>query len=207
MKVPCSGILSHRGLCSPVAWRLRRFKPECFGARLPTMDRPASIRPFITWVLYFCVLFNVICCGLSHGQALGFALNGIGGRLCSLTNDTSVLQAKQDGGMATSDWTNPFSCPTCSATFLTLIFLIGVAWLLACASPSPFKREVRSQAPRVIAGHRPTPALPLFDTASVQALRQAFTCLSNAVLLTVHTCGYALGGHCDAHSCWRTRLS
>lgn len=113
----------------------------------PAMDRPASNRPLIAWILYFSVLFNVLCCGLSHGQALGFALNGIGGSFCSLGSDTSVLKIKQDGGLTTADWSNPFTCPMCSAILLLLLFLVGVAWLLACANPKPFKREVRSQAP------------------------------------------------------------
>lgn len=111
------------------------------------MDRPASNRPFIAWALYFCVLFNVICCGLNHGQALGFALNGIGGSFCSLGSDSSALQAKQDGGLSTADWSNPLACPMCSATFLTLLFLVGVAWLLARTNPKPLNREVRSHAP------------------------------------------------------------
>jgi hypothetical protein len=34
-----------------------------------------------------------------------------------------------------------------SAAFLTLVFLIGVAWLLASANRRPIMREVRSQAP------------------------------------------------------------
>lgn len=114
----------------------------------PPMNRATSNRPLVAWALYFSVLFNVLCCGLGHGQALGFALNGVGGGgFCSLGSDTSTLQAKQDSGLTAADWSNPFSCPTCSATFLTLLFLLAVAWLLACAKPKPLKRELRSQAP------------------------------------------------------------
>lgn len=114
---------------------------------LPAMDRCTGNRPLIAWALYFSVLFNVLCCGLGHGQALGFALNGIGGGFCSLANDISTSQAQQHGTSSTADWSNLFACPTCTANFLTLVFLLGVAWLLSCANPRRFCSEVRSQAP------------------------------------------------------------
>lgn len=112
----------------------------------PPMNRLPSNRPLIAWALYFCVLFNVLGCGLAHGQALGLALNGFGGAFCSLGGDTGSLKAKQDGALA-GDLSIPFSCPMGSAAFLTLVFLIGVAWLLASANRRPIMREVRSQAP------------------------------------------------------------
>lgn len=110
------------------------------------MNRQPSNRPLIPWALYFCVLFNVLGCGLAHGQALGLALNGFGGVFCSLGGDTAPLKAKQDGAL-TGDLSIPFSCPMGSAAFLTLVFLIGVAWLLASANHRPIMREVSSQAP------------------------------------------------------------
>lgn len=110
------------------------------------MNRIPSYRPLIAWALYFCVLFNVFGCGLGHGQALGLALNGFGGAFCSLSGDLASLKAKQDGAL-TGDLSIPFSCPMGSAAFLTLVFLIGVAWLLASANHRPIIREVRSQAP------------------------------------------------------------
>ncbi|WP_409262610.1 DUF2946 family protein [Pseudomonas putida] len=110
------------------------------------MNRLPSNRPLIAWALYFCVLFNVLGCGLAHGQALGLALNGFGGAFCSLGGDTGSLKAKQDGALA-GDLSIPFSCPMGSAAFLTLVFLIGVAWLLASANRHPIMREFCSQAP------------------------------------------------------------
>lgn len=111
------------------------------------MNRPPSHRPSIALALYFCVLFNVLSCGLAHGQALGLALNGFGGAFCSLGSATSALQAKQDGALAGTDLTKTLSCPMCSAAFLTLVFLVGVAWLIANANRRMPIREVRSQAP------------------------------------------------------------
>ncbi|MFJ4048031.1 DUF2946 family protein [Pseudomonas hunanensis] len=110
------------------------------------MNRPPSHRPFIAWALYFCVLFNVLSCGLAHGQALGLALNGFGGAFCSLGGDTAQLQAKQDGALA-GDLSIPFSCPMGAAAFLVLVFLVAVAWLLTVAVRRPSSREVRGQAP------------------------------------------------------------
>ncbi|MFJ4054932.1 DUF2946 family protein [Pseudomonas sp. NPDC089743] len=110
------------------------------------MNRLPSNRPLIAWALYFCVLFNVLGCGLAHGQAVGLALNGFGGAFCSLGGDTAPLKAKQDGALA-SDLSIPFSCPMGSAAFLTLVFLIAVAWLLASSERRPILREVRSHAP------------------------------------------------------------
>ncbi|MNE73594.1 hypothetical protein D3C80_1696160 [compost metagenome] len=110
------------------------------------MNRPPSNRPLIALALYFCVLFNVLGCGLAHGQAVGLALNGFGGAFCSLGGDIASLKAKQDSAL-TGDLSIPFSCPMGSAAFLSLVFLIGVAWLLASAHSRPIIREVRSQAP------------------------------------------------------------
>lgn len=111
------------------------------------MKQSHSHRPFIAWALYFCVLFNVLSCGLAHGQALGLVLNGFGGGFCSLDGDTSALQAKQVGAPAGADGSSPLACPMCSAVLLTLVFLLGVAWLLAAANSRPLARDVRSQAP------------------------------------------------------------
>ena len=114
--------------------------------KLRPMNRLPSNRPLIAWALYFCVLFNVLGCGLSHGQALGLALNGFGGAFCSLGGDTGLLKAKQDNALA-GDLSIPFSCPMGAAAFLTLVFLIAVAWLLASRERRPLPREIRSQAP------------------------------------------------------------
>lgn len=123
------------------------FSAGTFGARVVRMTLSPIHRSLIAWALYFCVLFNVISCGLGHGQALGLALNGIDGGFCSLNSDTSTLQAKQDGAFTATDWSNRFTCPMCTAAFLVLVFLIGVAWLMACAGRSSFARERRGQAP------------------------------------------------------------
>lgn len=112
----------------------------------PPMNRLPANRPLIAWALYFCVLFNVLGCGLAHGQALGLVLNGFGGAFCSLGGDTGPLKAKQDGALA-GDLSIPFSCPMGSAAFLSLVFLIAVAWLLASSERRPFLGEVRSHAP------------------------------------------------------------
>jgi hypothetical protein len=110
------------------------------------MNRLPSHRPLIAWALYFSVLFNVLGCGLAHGQAVGLVLNGFGGALCSLGGDAGPLKYKQDSALA-SDLSIPFSCPMGSAAFLTLVFLIAVAWLLSSRERRPLVREIRSQAP------------------------------------------------------------
>ncbi|MBX8486848.1 DUF2946 domain-containing protein [Pseudomonas cichorii] len=111
------------------------------------MKFPAAHRTCIALALYFCVLFNVLSCGLGHGQALGLALNGVGGVFCSLGGGSAPVQVKLDGESAVISPVNTFACLMCSMAFLSLMFLIGIAWLLSSASRLPFAREVRSQAP------------------------------------------------------------
>ncbi|MBD8493455.1 DUF2946 domain-containing protein [Pseudomonas syringae] len=111
------------------------------------MKKSPTHRTSIVMALYFCVLFNVLSCGIGHGQALGMALNGIGGSYCSLGSNTSALRDQQDGALTAADWSNLFTCPMGSASLAVLVFLMGVAWLLGRANHRSMAREVRSQAP------------------------------------------------------------
>ncbi|KQQ55647.1 hypothetical protein ASF84_09925 [Pseudomonas sp. Leaf127] len=111
------------------------------------MKKSPTHRTSIVMALYFCVLFNVLSCGIGHGQALGMALNGIGGSYCSLGSNASALSDQQDSALSAADWGNLFTCPMGSASLLVLVFLIAVAWLLARANRPAVMREVRSQAP------------------------------------------------------------
>ena len=49
------------------------------------------LRPLIAWTLYACVLFNLLSCGIAHGQMSGLMLNGAGGAFCSLIADAPSM--------------------------------------------------------------------------------------------------------------------
>lgn len=97
----------------------------------------SSNRSLVAWALYFCVLFNVFSCGLVHGQTVGLNLNGIGGAFCSLGSDIGGLQGKDLLTPKADEWSGKASCPLCSASFLALVFLLAVAWLLGRANLRP----------------------------------------------------------------------
>ncbi|MCP3750487.1 DUF2946 family protein [Pseudomonas sp. SBB6] len=111
------------------------------------MNLPPSRRPLIAWALYFSVLFNVVCCGLGHGQMLGLGLNSIGGGFCTTSTDTSALENKGIALMSDNSGVGQYVCPCCVANFLSVLFLIGLAGLLSRVSRRRFFRDLRFEPP------------------------------------------------------------
>jgi len=118
-------------------------------------------RSLIAWALYFCVLMNLFVCGLGHGQMTGQALNGIGGAFCSVSGNQAPLSDKGLGSPSSSNISNYFACPVCNALTVALVFLVGLAWLLAWDTPRVRPMNGATRRHHDIPGPRPTPALPL----------------------------------------------
>ncbi|MGY4533005.1 hypothetical protein ACVW0Y_002135 [Pseudomonas sp. TE3786] len=87
-------------------------------------------RSLMAWLLYFSVLFNVLACGIGHGQLLGLSLNGVGGAFCSADNSAGPTLDSGSGSVNDASATTPFSCPLCGAVGLGLALLFCLSWLL-----------------------------------------------------------------------------
>ncbi|MBB4820002.1 hypothetical protein HNP29_003395 [Pseudomonas alcaligenes] len=86
-------------------------------------------RSLIAWMLYACVLFNLLACGIHHGQALGLELSGLGGAFCSATgSDGPSVDGDLSGSLAQLSSLG-FSCPMGSAVTLGILFFLGLSWL------------------------------------------------------------------------------
>lgn len=83
-------------------------------------------RSLIAWALYFCVLMNLFACGLGHGQMMGQQLNGIGGLFCSVDGGQLPISDKGLANPNSSNISNYFACPVCSAVTVAIVFLIGL---------------------------------------------------------------------------------
>ncbi|MCV4289011.1 DUF2946 domain-containing protein [Pseudomonas capsici] len=104
-------------------------------------------RGFTAWALYFSVLFNLVSCGLVHGQMLGLALNGVGGQFCMVNTDTLPLSAKDLLSLSESGFATTLTCPMCAAIVLNLIFLLTLAWLLLTIDRQRFVPDQGTRAP------------------------------------------------------------
>ncbi|CRM42933.1 MULTISPECIES: DUF2946 domain-containing protein [Pseudomonas] len=104
-------------------------------------------RALIAWALYFCVLVNLFVCGLGHGQMMGQQLNGIGGQFCSVDGGQPAVSDKGLADPSTSNISNYFACPMCSAVTVAVVFLIGLAWLLSLKQRPRPAHERRNKAP------------------------------------------------------------
>lgn len=103
-------------------------------------------RSLIAWMLYGCLLFNLLACGIHHGQMSGLQLSGLGGQFCS---DDAPHSAGLDGDLgdsATSVWSSLFSCPLCASITLSLALLFGLTWLLRPGRTPLSAREDDSQS-------------------------------------------------------------
>ena len=117
------------------------------GARVISMNRTRTGRSLIAWTLYACVLFNLLACGIAHGQMSGLALNGAGGQFCSVSN-VGVADVGGDlVAQSKSNWASNFSCPMCSSISLNLVFLFCLAWLARTNQAQRKPVETRSKAP------------------------------------------------------------
>lgn len=104
-------------------------------------------RSLIAWALYFCVLMNLFACGLGHGQMMGQQLNGIGGLFCSADGGQSPISDKGLANPNSSNISNYFACPVCSAITVAIVFLVGLAWLLGLGQTPRPAHERRNKAP------------------------------------------------------------
>ncbi|WP_271411340.1 DUF2946 family protein [Pseudomonas sp. Q1-7] len=84
-------------------------------------------RSLIAWMLYACVLFNLVACGLHHGQAMGLELSGLGGVFCSTDSFGPSLDS-DPGGSNSSAFSFAFQCPVCG----TVVLGIAALFVLAC---------------------------------------------------------------------------
>ncbi|RMM80730.1 hypothetical protein ALQ72_06557 [Pseudomonas syringae pv. maculicola] len=104
-------------------------------------------RSLVAWTLYFCVLFNVFACGLGHGQMSGLTLNGIGGEFCSTSGNRIPTESPDFSDQSPSGWAGSLVCPICSAVTLSIVFLLGLIWLLRIVQKPRPGRELRCKAP------------------------------------------------------------
>lgn len=111
------------------------------------MTRTSPHRPHIAWTLYFCVLFNVLVCGLGHGQLAGLELNGVGGQFCSAMGTPAPSQSGDFSDQAAAGGMSTFMCPLCSAVSLGISLLFALAWLLRREPQARPRVERRSKAP------------------------------------------------------------
>ncbi|KPW25578.1 Uncharacterized protein ALO83_04075 [Pseudomonas cannabina pv. alisalensis] len=123
------------------------FKPARFDVNLVAMKLSLPNRSLVAWTLYFCVLFNVFACGLGHGQMSGFALNGIGGEFCSVSGGKAPIASADFSDQSPSGWAGSLVCPICSAVTLSIVFLLGLIWLLRIVQKPRLGRELRCKAP------------------------------------------------------------
>ncbi|MGH8355674.1 MAG: DUF2946 family protein, partial [Pseudomonas sp.] len=86
-------------------------------------------RSLIAWMLYGCLLFNLLACAIGHGQMAGLQLSGIGGAVCAAEGNPGPDLDSGFAGSADSQLSLPFSCPLCDAASLSLGLLFLLNWL------------------------------------------------------------------------------
>lgn len=99
-------------------------------------------RSLVARTLYFCVLFNVFACGLS-----GFGLIGIAGEFCSVSGGKAPIASTDFSDKSPSGWAGSLVCPICSAVTLSIVFVLGLIWLLRIIQKPRPGRELRCKAP------------------------------------------------------------
>ncbi|WOE82561.1 DUF2946 domain-containing protein [Pseudomonas protegens] len=110
------------------------------------MERPRHHRSLVAWMLYGCVLFNLMACGIAHGQMSGLMLNGAGTAFCSMA-EVAISPADDPGQAAVNGWASTFNCPMCSTLSLSLALFFCLAWLLRTRSVQSRPGHIRCKAP------------------------------------------------------------
>jgi hypothetical protein len=103
-------------------------------------------RAATAWMLYLCILSNLVACAIAHGQYAGLQLSGIGGLYCS-ANGNAGAGFGDDLGNPAASLSSPFSCALCGSAVVSLGLLFVLAWLLRIAPAPRARRELRQKAP------------------------------------------------------------
>lgn len=104
-------------------------------------------RAATAWMLYLCILSNLLACAIAHGQYAGLELSGIGGLYCSASDNPGAGFAADLSGGASNSLSSPFSCALCANAVVSIGLLFILAWLLRPARSPRLQREGRSTAP------------------------------------------------------------
>lgn len=111
------------------------------------MKHTPSRHAATAWLLYLCILSNLVACALAHGQYAGLELSGIGGLYCSATGNAGTGWGDDGAGSDSAQLSSPFSCAVCSSAIVSLGLLFALAWLLRAAPAPRPHRELRLKAP------------------------------------------------------------
>jgi hypothetical protein len=111
------------------------------------MERTRNDSSLIAWMLYACVLFNLLACGIAHGQMTGLSLNSAGGQFCSVSNDGIPDTPGDPVAPSESRWASNFNCPICASITLSLNYLFCLAWLARILAFQQKNLEHRCKAP------------------------------------------------------------
>lgn len=104
-------------------------------------------RAATAWMLYLCILSNLLACAIAHGQDAGLQLSGIGGLYCSASGSTGAGFADDLGGSGSAGMSTPFTCALGANAVVSLGLLFVLAWLLRPARTPRAAREQQSKAP------------------------------------------------------------
>lgn len=107
-----------------------------------------SDRSPIAWLLYACVLFNLMACGVAHGQMAGLMLSGLDGQFCLATGGDAAAGGGAGNQPAASD-ASSLTCPLCAGLTLSTVVLLLLAWLAGTRAAVAFPGSQReNDSPR-----------------------------------------------------------
>ncbi|SIQ35252.1 DUF2946 domain-containing protein [Aquipseudomonas alcaligenes] len=104
-------------------------------------------RAATAWMLYLCILSNLVACALAHGQYAGLELSGIGGLYCSASGSSGAGFGDDLSGNDSAQLSSPFSCAVCGSAIVSLGLLFVLAWLLRIPPAPRPPHEPRHKAP------------------------------------------------------------
>lgn len=104
-------------------------------------------RAATAWMLYLCILSNLLACAIAHGQYAGLELSGIGGLYCSAAGNSGQGFAEDLGGSDNAGLSTPYTCAMGSNALDSLGLLFVLAWLQRPARTPRAPREQGAKAP------------------------------------------------------------
>lgn len=111
------------------------------------MNLSPSRRAATAWMLYLCILSNLVVCALDHGQSAGLQLSGFGGLFCSASGNAGPSFGDDLAGADSAQLSSPFSCALCGTAVVSLGLLFMLAWLLRPTATSHVHRAPHAKAP------------------------------------------------------------